>query len=238
MVPRSDNEKHLTFESDDSGVVIEGFANGRTLTRKIKAPCEGCNGIWMSELENLVKPMLLSMMRGEALPLDRKKQQALAAWFTIKSMVWDRQPQMRLQRAIYQWERDYLLKHKKPPEGWGAWIGRTDADFGECAVYSQSVVIERPDGTVLTHPTEGTRKDTVALVLFSGQFFGMTLRSPYVGSQIRLGHRYADVFRQVWPLSDATSWPPATTFPNREAASIPRLLIDALIAGINRASRS
>jgi len=44
--------------------------------------CETCNGGWLSELEGVVKPIIIRMLNGIPTALADREQLALAAWIT------------------------------------------------------------------------------------------------------------------------------------------------------------
>jgi hypothetical protein len=52
-----------------------------------RAVCKTCNGGWMSRLENLVRPILQPMMRGQPLPLSKEDQLVLVRWLMKTAMM-------------------------------------------------------------------------------------------------------------------------------------------------------
>lgn len=58
-------------------------------TARVPGFCKGCNNGWMSRLEQAAAPVLLPMIRGDAVTLDRAQQLILATWITKTALVFD-----------------------------------------------------------------------------------------------------------------------------------------------------
>ena len=62
---------------------------GSTISAPRDIVCRDCNNGWMSDLEERVKPLIITMLGGRSLSLTRTDQIAFARWATMKSVVWD-----------------------------------------------------------------------------------------------------------------------------------------------------
>ena len=58
----------------------------KSIKLTVRAVCEGCNSGWMSDIENLAKPVLLPMIHGRPVRLGGPEQRAVAIW-TIKTAI-------------------------------------------------------------------------------------------------------------------------------------------------------
>lgn len=223
MVPRAQNEKHNVFIAGGGAPLSHSLGNGRSVTKKIKAPCKKCNNEWMSTIETAAKPLLLSMMHDTPSAFDRDQQRVIATWLTVKAMVWD---YGQVLRAVLQPDRDCVFHNRSPPKDWRVWFGRTNAEFGECGVFAESRLILRPDflGSVFPEPTKTVLANTQAFLLYSGAFVGVTLCSPFI-----VGGTFNDhggkTLRPLWPLSDKVDWPPVETIPVDSIGLLPQMLV-------------
>jgi hypothetical protein len=58
-----------------------------TYNHKVRRVCHGCNGGWMSDLENQAKPILAPMINRETLFLGPTEQAVLARWLYKTALV-------------------------------------------------------------------------------------------------------------------------------------------------------
>ncbi|MDF7815169.1 hypothetical protein [Hymenobacter sp. YC55] len=131
-VPRQDNHGNLksesyfgitpdsatSYTSEPAKKVIQGSLG----SRKLRQVCEGCNGGWMSKIEEGSKNTILSLMNQDEATLTRSQQFELVSWITLMTMV-NEFTDLPM-RAIPYRERQYLLIHRLPPSDWNIWIGR------------------------------------------------------------------------------------------------------------------
>ena len=67
--------------------VITRSRQGGAHTKKIEVVCGDCNSVWMSKLENRVKPFAAPMIKGQFVALDKAARISLAKWITLKILV-------------------------------------------------------------------------------------------------------------------------------------------------------
>ena len=97
--------------------------------------CEACNNIWMSSLENRVKPFLEPMLTNKhGVDLDAAQQRDLARWAVMKVLLMEYA--MRQRRAYLRAMTGYLPSepelawlygHDDPPPRSRVWLGAFDA---------------------------------------------------------------------------------------------------------------
>src|SRR5262245_30639280 len=88
-----------------------------------KCVCEDCNGIWMSDLETHVKPILLPLIvdSRRRRRLTDEDQTALTIWATLRSMVFEHQ--IPIDKRFYtQAERVQFRDTLEPPANTHAWF--------------------------------------------------------------------------------------------------------------------
>lgn len=65
--------------------------------------CETCNTGWMSEAENVAKPLLIDLMLGKDVLLTKRMQRTLSRWIALKTLVFSlATPDMDLPRLIFR----------------------------------------------------------------------------------------------------------------------------------------
>ncbi len=77
--------------------------------------CTGCNGGWMSRIEERCKPLLIALYEGHRGTLNQSEQERLATWAILKHFVWH--AHRRQAHATTITARHYLRDHQKPPLG-------------------------------------------------------------------------------------------------------------------------
>jgi hypothetical protein len=103
---------------------------GDPLSRRVKCVCEGCNTGWMKGIQDLAKPIVVPMIGGHKVSLNRAEQRTLAAWIAMAVMC-SEFGRNQLQ-AISPKDRDTLYRHKVPPKAnWQIWIGRYQRKVSE-----------------------------------------------------------------------------------------------------------
>lgn len=86
---------------------------------QIKCVCADCNGVWMSQLETRLKPIMRPLILGRRARLSDADKEAIATWAILKVMV----TQHRICSAE---QRREMKKNQKPPDRWAVWIGTYD----------------------------------------------------------------------------------------------------------------
>lgn len=110
--------------------------HGENRDWKVKCVCGKCNNGWMSDLEKLVKPLMLPMIKGESIILDPSHQTLIATWAVLKAMVAQYRDSKR--DTPHHLQRKYLRARLKPPNQWGVWIAGLNHVFwkGEWTVFN------------------------------------------------------------------------------------------------------
>jgi hypothetical protein len=94
---------------------------GDPQSRGIKAVCRGCNGGWMSQLEERAKPVLLPLLAGQPRVLSQDDQRVLASWATMHVMVAEFFAPERI--GVPDIDRHLFWMTRQPLPNWKIWIG-------------------------------------------------------------------------------------------------------------------
>jgi len=125
--------------------------SGKEVTAKFV--CAGCNNGWMSELENVVKPVVEPLLLDHNVGLDRPAQTVLAAWAVKNAMVFE------ALRVAPPWfftdgERSAFRKSLRPPTRTNVWIAKCVEHSGcFCSAFDMNVVLDEGETTVPAHLT-------------------------------------------------------------------------------------
>jgi hypothetical protein len=183
---------------------------GDLATVKLHRVCYRCNNEWMSELEQLTKPLLISMIRGESCQLTPEEQRQISAWAQLKCLSLD---------AFYPRTRDGI-QHLPP---------RVAHAF--CQTYqplvSSTVTLGRFRPSAANEKIRFGRHMSnlpanevhasldVVVATFA---FGQLLIQVSIGTSGAIPPRQAahsivvqHSYLQCWPSGDATVWPPTGT---------------------------
>lgn len=158
----------------------------------VKRFCESCNGVWMSDMEKDVKPILTTMIRDTTprtvLPVG---QAHLARWaFKTMLTLWATQPEkerpaLDIYRGFRRWQT--------PPAG--VWIGKGPDDL-----------TVRFDVKRITH--DQLEEELFQMMLLIGHVFIATIyaSNPSLGTHLNPD---TDRYVLIWPPhSPGVVWPP------------------------------
>jgi hypothetical protein len=153
-----------------------------------KCVCKGCNGGWMSGIEDAARPILSRMIRSEQVILDHQAQNDVAAWLGLKAIV-ERYSQSPTRPVEPEWIT-YFHEHHRPPDTWCIRIGRYDGNRPIRMASGPITMLSRHNLVPFILKSPG--------LLFSlalGYFFGQVVG---VGRKTVLPKR-PELFSQIWP---------------------------------------
>lgn len=84
----------ITLDGNKVVRVLKRTATGYN-TARVPGICAACNNGWMSRLEQAAAPLLLPMINGETVTLDRRQQAVVTAWVTKTGLVFDQRAKDR-----------------------------------------------------------------------------------------------------------------------------------------------
>lgn len=118
------NTGHIVRTVDDTGQVNarRGFFAGKLDPKEIftRNVCEDCNGKWLSQNQNDVKPILTRLAQLDFRPLTRVEAQVLAMWVTNISMCFESAtPELMVTTAA---EKRYFRQKSVPPVSWEIYV--------------------------------------------------------------------------------------------------------------------
>ncbi len=145
---------------------------GDVTTMKLKVVCRNhCNNGWMSRLENKVWPVLIPLITGTGLSLERDRQELLANWIAMKFLTCEMsQPDDLVTSDL---ERSLFMGRRAPPESMTIWIGRYVGGSWQSAYLRHAATIGwAPAGTYPKVPPSGSfEKNTQSRSLVIGELY-------------------------------------------------------------------
>jgi hypothetical protein len=189
---------------------------GSARSRKLRIVCKSCNGGWMSDLQQKAKPILIPLINGETVVLDKEKQKIIAAWATMSCMVAEFfSPE---KAAISKAEREWLWKNGTAPENWKIWVGNYKrGNWVGHWVHNTLPIVDEIDPKLSEKKTPKPNTQTSTYVV--GQLYIHAFSCPFPEFVHRCGlsNTGAKKFAQIWPLRESMIAWPTNVISDREA---------------------
>lgn len=82
-----------------------------------------CNNGWMRQLDNVARPIMIPLVKGEEVRVTPDDQRIISAWASMKAMVAEYAESEFV--TTHHMQRQRMMKVQLPPaKGWSVWIGR------------------------------------------------------------------------------------------------------------------
>ncbi|MHB8512436.1 MAG: hypothetical protein ACYDCC_09660 [Actinomycetota bacterium] len=189
------------------------YGTSRAADHRVKKVCRSCNGIWMSKLEEEVKPYLVPMIRGESLSLSENEQLVVATWAAKTAFVAEAR-NARVQTLSTPEERAFLKEQRCPPASVFVRLARYD---GRSGVFRRVARIDARG------PESKLTKDEIEHVKASPNIASTLLCLGELG--VHVMHDTSGLYEPlkqigvindrvvtIWPTRASVTWPPARIF--------------------------
>jgi hypothetical protein len=207
---------------------------GDPRSRRLKIVCRSCNGGWMSELQNAAKPILVRLILGQSIFLNKDQQQILAAWSAMTMISAEYFYPNRATTSVT--DRRWLFKHKLAPRNFRFWIGDYERKNWVGHWVHNSMRITEHEGVQgwTVHPDGTPRANTQTITFVVGRLFIHAFACPF--RDILEARKICDAvdsrLSQIWwPRHSLLIWPPTDTLNDGEADQ----LTGAIFARIDEA---
>ncbi len=205
-------------------------SGGDPRNRPVRVVCAGCNGGWMSRLQQTAKPLLIPLVTGQAVRLDAQAQQVIAVWCAMSVMTAEFLSHDRQAISLDE-RRSIKATQSVPADTWKIWIGHY-VRGGWQPLWAHTVM---PIGDEEISPVgdDGVpiaNTQTTSLVV--GQLYIHAFSCPY-NFLIRAATLpdEARSLSQIWPPTSANIDWPRSTMTDRDADNVAGFIsnmIDAL----------
>jgi hypothetical protein len=212
-----------------------GKLHGPRQTKKqtLKIVCEPCNTVWMSRLQDQVKPLLLPMLEGRwpelNSPWDRR---ILAAWATMFTMVIEFADDGT--QATSFAEREYLRLALEPPKGWYVWIGLHEGPLWTVGykhlAWNRPIDTGTNDPRALAVALASNKKEVQCTGWVVGPVFFQTISSSQPGFKVdELAFAKRHGLRVVWPSDNLPVERPINMLDDIAADNVSNALLPSYI---------
>jgi hypothetical protein len=185
---------------------------------KVTCVCYDCNSGWMSDIQNTMKPLGISMCAGKTIKLDPKSQLAVATWAAMVAMTaeYDHPPTV----AIPQGEKDFFYKNKYPSPSFRIWLGHLPPNtWGTKWVHHPLAILEEEPGSphaALANLNSVTSTHVLGQLLFHI----MSVPWPEILRGWSFPNSVSGKLIQIWPMIHGdVFWPPLKSL-DAQSASI------------------
>lgn len=163
--------------------------------------CRHCNNVWMSGMEDTVKPILKPMMLGERLELSPQALKRLARWAYLKSLVFTLStPEIEVSASEYV----RFFESRKPPHLGSVLLMQSQALFGGMLYRLENIDVHLVDGSIAQNWRGSFIIGHVILQVFGER--------PVTNARLRARpRRPQDWVRVIWPASGSFKWPLSTS---------------------------
>lgn len=140
---------------------------GYLFSTKFRVVCRSCNNGWMSQLEEDTKPVLVKLMKGDKLKLQKADQRLLSRWIAMKVITGE-----HAEKGLHVTQKDDRLSLKEKgiiPEYFAIYISThaTDAASGWLRISNTiSTSISGPNP-----PLRGLKRNTQSVAIICGKVF-------------------------------------------------------------------
>src|SRR5450759_5037390 len=175
-------------------------------SRGLRVVCRNCNNGWMSEIQNIAKPILIPFLKGQWPRITQDDQYILSVWAAMFSMVFEFAHPETV--GISQDHRTFLKEfkqHKTMPKNWFVWIGQFDDQSRNLPIWHRGLGIFKEDTQI---PDGITKPMNTQMTLFAAGGIVFLTFSTCVDDEIFSTIQYAlrtteqsFGFRRIWPTS-------------------------------------
>lgn len=195
------------------GVPIRTWSTNR-ITAEARVVCKSCNENWMSDLESHAKPFLIPLIQGlrPVSPFTADEACAIAAWLTLRSMVFESLRPPPNKPYYSQTDRSSFAfgETLSPPDNTFIWL----APFGTPR-YSASYVVHNWIAKTASE-TVGMHSTTVVIDQIAMQLLTWKGQRRRMNWERLERDGWNNLSRLLWPFrTRPVYWPPPQHLPNQ-----------------------
>lgn len=158
--------------------------------------CGSCNGGWLRELEERVRPLMAKFAADTPVTISREKQCDVALWAVAATLIAMAQDPLATDFAAPEIAHD-VYRDRRPPESMNVWLGGNS--HGEMGWFGSHSL------TLPGHPEQSEAWG--ASISFGYAMVHMVFHG-LPQQRMRLRGRALRTLRRIWQPRDAVRWPP------------------------------
>jgi len=161
----------------------------------------------MSRLETTAKPILIPLLIGSRIFLNKYEQEILATWIAMKMMICEfSNPDEIVTRPI---ERALLMGRRLPPDNMGIWIAHYHGPSWNNAYLRQACTLGWAEaGKAPTPLNNSLAKNTQSQTLGIGELVVQSITTYVPGLEFQTPTIFPGAVKPIWPYKQNFMWPP------------------------------
>jgi hypothetical protein len=190
---------------------------GDVHTLQVRVVCrEHCNGGWMSRLEMAAAPILIPLIKGDALYLGPHEQKVLASWITKTSMMFEFADHKRISSS--QGHRRFLMQSGEPPVGWKIWIANYRGEEWRSKAFRSSTALTTAGIDVrVVDKKKQPAMNTQSITFGVGKLLAQVISTTVPSVIFDVDPKFEPYTPQIWPFKSALNWPPVHVLNDADA---------------------
>jgi hypothetical protein len=188
---------------------------------RLKVVCgKHCNNGWMSRLETRVRPILIPLLTGSRITMNKYHQEVLATWIAMKMVVCEfSNPEDVVTPRL---ERSLLMGRRLPPDMTSIWIAHYNGAAWNNAYVRYCYEVGLGTNGRPPIPSASTTKNIQSQSLIAGKLLIHVLGTTLSGIKFEPQKAAAAVnaVRQIWPFQREFLWPPLYAVSDTQASLI------------------
>lgn len=217
--PLTEHYHHSAELHDNRSDFVRKKYSGDPHSRGPKVVCAKCNSGWMSRLQTLANPCLISPVTGQPIILDPPAQKILAAWAAMEMMTAEFFDKYKVANS-YE-EREHVRLALSAPDSWKIWIGFFERRNWK-GLWAHNVFPVAAEGDVPEIMDNGLpRPNTQSATLVVGKLYIHAFSSPFKEIRDMVDVAQDRIFlSQIWPLGERAIVWPTSPMSDREADKV------------------
>lgn len=190
----------------------------------VRRVCKSCNSGWMSQLQNLAKPILVPLIENGHISLRKRDQTILAEWITMFTMVAEFKLRSEELVSISAEERHQFKNTQRPLKNWKIWIGKTETDNWK-GKYVHTTLAVSSDGVDIAITSDGVPvPNTQTTTFLVGKLYVHVVSSSSFNP--RKQQISTRLVQRIWPTkTKLLKWPPRWLLSDEEAEGLSMALL-------------
>jgi hypothetical protein len=205
---------------------------GDVRSRRLQIVCGPCNQGWMHDLQDVTKPILIPLIKGETMLLGTSEQHTLATWCAMTAICAEYfQPK---RRGVPVTDRRWLYVNRTAPESWKIWIGNYQREeWIPHWVHTSLRIADHEFPKSLAVHTDGvpwSNVQTTTMVIGQLYMHAFSCPFPEILEMIQPDSRAIRFLAPIWPKQESVIAWPINAMGDREADDFAGSIFNALDA--------
>lgn len=209
MFLKSGNEKHTFGSKSFSNKKLTRDTTyerpGHLFTLKNRVVCESCNNGWMSEVEDLAKPILLKLISGTSCELSKNETSSISFWIAMKLVTAEFAEKAENLEVTPFSERKAMMEKRQIPNYFNIFIGSHSTGHNSAWLRSSWTMALSPLGP--DPKLEGRERNSQSVSFIIGPIFIFVINIRLNSFDINANFNFGKL-KKIHPSNrDFLKWP-------------------------------